>query len=196
MVATPTVGVLALQGAFESHARALSGLGVDVTEVRTPDQLATVDALIMPGGESTTMSMLLESSGLFDPLAERLDHGLAVLGTCAGMILLADGIEGGRADQRSFAAIDIDVSRNAYGRQIESFEADLTVDGLNGVFPAVFIRAPQITRLGTDVEVLASHEGLPVLCRSGSVLVAAFHPELSGDDRIHRLFLEQVVAGA
>ena len=189
----PTVGVLALQGAFGLHAVALTELGARAKEVRTPDDLARVDALVMPGGESTTMSMLLDSSGLFDAIAERLAAGFAVFGTCAGMILLATHVLDGRPDQRSFGAVDLAVRRNAYGRQIDSFESSLTVTDLPGEpFPAVFIRAPLVESAGPGVEVLAVHEGRPVLARQGSVTVASFHPELSGDSRLHARFLQEV----
>ena len=187
------VGVLALQGAFARHAAALEALGADALLVRRPDQLAGVDALVLPGGESTTMSMLLESAGLFDPIAERLAAGLPTLGTCAGMILLGAEVLDGRPDQRCFAAIDVSVRRNAFGRQVDSFEADLPVAGIDGEpFHAVFIRAPFVERAGPDVEVLASVEGHPVLCRQGAVTAAAFHPELSDDLRIHDQFLKEI----
>lgn len=186
---TPSVGVLALQGAFAAHAAILEGLGVATVEVRTPEQLASVDALVMPGGESTTMSMLLERSGLLEPVRARLAAGLPVLGTCAGMILLATEIRDGRDDQHALGALDMTVLRNAYGTQVDSFEADVDVDGLEHPFHAVFIRAPLVERVGDDVEVLARVNGSPVLCRKGPVTVAAFHPELSGDDRIHRRWL-------
>jgi 5'-phosphate synthase pdxT subunit len=183
----PRVGVLALQGAFAAHARVLGALGADVREVRTPADLPALDALVMPGGESTTMSRLLTTSGLFDPLAARLEQGFPVFGTCAGMILLARTVLDGRPDQRSFGAIDIAVRRNAYGRQVDSFEADLDVTGLDEPFHAVFIRAPAVEACGPDVEVLARHEGAPVLARQGAI--ASFHPELTGDGRLHHLFL-------
>lgn len=187
------VGVVALQGASAKHAAMLARLGAEVVAVRTPDALRDVEALVIPGGESTTISMLLESSGLFDPLAGRLTEGLPVFGTCAGMILLADEILDGRDDQRSFGAIDIEVRRNAFGRQVDSFEADLDVAGLDDApFHAVFIRAPMVERTGPDVEVLATVGGHPVLCRRGEVLVAAFHPELGDDPRLHELFLSTV----
>ena len=187
------VGVLALQGAFARHAAALSALGAEPALVRTPEHLAAVDALVLPGGESTTMSMLLESSGLFDPLAERLAAGLPTFGTCAGMILLATEVLDGRPDQRSYAAIDVSVRRNAFGRQVDSFETDLDVAGLDdGPFHAVFIRAPVVERAGPDVEVLASVDGRPVLARQGAVYVSAFHPELTPDLRLHALFLEEI----
>ena len=184
------VGVLALQGAFARHSEVLTGLGAVPLEVRTPGDLDAVDAVVVPGGESTTMSMLLDSSGLRPSLAERLADGLPVLGTCAGMILLAVRVTDGRDDQRSFGAIDIDVRRNGYGRQVDSFEDQLSVTGLDGPFHGVFIRAPVVERVGSDVEVLATVDGVPVLCREGAVLVSSFHPEMSGDGRIHERFLD------
>lgn len=187
------VGVVALQGAARAHAEVLADLGAHPVEVRTPAALAGLDAIVLPGGESTTMSLLLESSGLFSPLAERLREGMPVLGTCAGMILLARDVIGGRPDQRSFGVLDIAVRRNAFGRQVDSFETALPVAGLpGGDVPAVFIRAPYVERVGSGVEVLASVDGHPVLVRQGSAVAAAFHPELSGDVRIHQLFLSEV----
>ena len=187
------VGVLALQGAFAAHARCLRALGAEPREVRTPAQLDEVDALVLPGGESTTMSMLLESAGLFGPMAERLREGLPTLGTCAGMILLGSEILDGRSDQRCFGAVDIDVRRNAFGRQVDSFEADLHLAELaGGPFRAIFIRAPFVERAGDVVDVLATVDGHPVLCRQGAVTVAAFHPELSDDLRLHDLFLKEL----
>jgi pyridoxal 5'-phosphate synthase pdxT subunit len=187
------VGVVALQGASAKHAAMLARLGVEVVEVRTPDSLADVDAVVIPGGESTTISMLLESSGLYEPLAGRLAGGMPAFGTCAGMILLATEVLDGRDDQRSFAAIDLAVRRNGFGRQVDSFETDLDVAGLEGgPFPAVFLRAPVVERTGADVEVLATVGGRPVLCRRGPVLAAAFHPELSDDARLHQLFVHQL----
>ncbi|HEV2759236.1 MAG TPA: pyridoxal 5'-phosphate synthase glutaminase subunit PdxT [Acidimicrobiales bacterium] len=185
------MGVLALQGAWQRHAEALTALGAHAVPVRTPQDLGGIEGLILPGGESTTMSKLLEISGLFEPVAERLADGIPAFGTCAGMILLAGEILDGRPDQRSFGVLDVAVRRNAFGRQVDSFEADVAVDGLGGGgFPAVFIRAPVIDRVGDGVEVLASVGGHPVLCRQGPVLAAAFHPELSDDLRLHQLFLE------
>ena len=191
MVAVEKVGILALQGAVREHVRAVAELGAHPVEVRTVEDLSGVDALILPGGESTTMSLLLESTGLFDPIASRLAEGMPAFGTCAGMILLASDVLDGRPDQRFFGAIDLTVRRNAFGRQVDSFETGLSVDGLSGDddFDAVFIRAPFVERAGDDVDVLASVDGHPVLCRSGNVLVSAFHPELSDDLRIHALFL-------
>ena len=189
----PRVGVLALQGAFARHVEALRRCGVDASEVRTPDHLSRCDALVVPGGESTTMSKLLVTFELDEPLAKLLGDGLPTFGTCAGMILLAAAISDGRPDQLSFGAIDLDVRRNGYGRQVDSFEADLHVEAL-GQPPlrAAFIRAPVVERVGAGVEVLASFEGVPVLCRQGPVLVSSFHPELSDDDRLHHYFLERV----
>lgn len=187
-----TVGVLALQGAFRAHVDKLAELGVDATEVRRPEHLDGVDALVMPGGESTTMSMLLESSGLFDVLSERIGAGMAVFGTCAGLILLSTNIEDGRDDQRSFARFDIDVQRNGYGRQVESFEADISTTVTDDPVHAVFIRAPRIVRLGEGVEVLAEARGDAVLVRQGNALGAAFHPELANSTKIHGLFLDSI----
>jgi 5'-phosphate synthase pdxT subunit len=184
------VGIVSLQGAFREHREVLDVLDVEAVDVRTPEQLGALDALILPGGESTTMSKLLDSSSLRAPVAAALADGLPVLGTCAGMILLARDVVDGRPDQRSFAAVDISVRRNAYGRQRDSFEALLDVVGLGGgPFPGVFIRAPRIEHAGDDVEVLARYDGHPVLARQGRVWVASFHPELSGDLRLHAWFL-------
>ena len=194
------VGVLALQGASRRHVEALHALGAHAVEVRTPQDLSGIEGLILPGGESTTMSKLLELSGLFEPIVDRLADGMPAFGTCAGLILLSTEILDGRADQRSFGALDVAVRRNAFGRQVDSFEAEVAVRGLaGGGFPAVFIRAPVIERVGDGVEVLATVEGPPgpessvlhpVVCRQGPVLAAAFHPELSDDLRLHQLFLE------
>ncbi len=185
------VGVLALQGASQRHAEALAALGAHPVEVRTPEDLSGIEGLILPGGESTTMSRLLTLSGLFEPIAERLEAGMPAFGTCAGLILLAGEVLDGRPDQRSFGALDVAVRRNAFGRQVDSFETELDVDGLGGgPVPAVFIRAPVVERLGDGVDVLAAVEGKPVLCRQGTILAAAFHPELSDDLRLHRFFLE------
>ena len=181
------VGVLALQGAFAAHSDCLTSIGVQSIEVRTPQQLGSVDALLMPGGESSTVSQLLESSGLFDPIATRIAEGMPVFGTCAGMILLASEILDGRSDQRNFSAIDISVRRNAFGRQVDSFEA--TINSSVGDFHGVFIRAPRIERVGAQVEVLGSINDEPVLVRQGNVLAASFHPELSNDARLHEYFV-------
>lgn len=187
------VGVLALQGDVREHVQALAELGAHAVEVRVPEDLTAVDALVLPGGESTTIAKLLDFSGLFEPVAERLDAGMPALGTCAGMILLASEVLDGRPDQRSFSAIELTVRRNAFGRQVDSFEADLHIAGMaGGAYPAVFIRAPYVERVGHGVEVLAQVDGHPVLCRSGPIMVASFHPELAGDLRLHQLFMEGV----
>lgn len=191
----PRLGILALQGAVDLHRHALERLGATVVEVRTAEQLSSVDALVIPGGESSTMSKLLVLNGLVEPLADRLAEGLPAFGTCAGMIVLAAEILDGRHDQISFGAIDIGVRRNAFGRQIDSFETDLSVSGV-GDEPvhAVFIRAPVVERVGDGVEVLAAVDGdRPVACRQGAVLVTSFHPELGADLRVHELFLSQCV---
>jgi 5'-phosphate synthase pdxT subunit len=195
---SPSIGVLALQGDVRNHLAILTGLGVGSAEVRTPEDLATVDGLIIPGGESTTISLLLQTSGLMEPLLERLGAGMPAFGTCAGMILLATEVSDGRPDQRQLAAIDIAVRRNAFGRQIDSFETDLDVEGIEDPLHAVFIRAPLVEQTGPDVEVLASVTTgtgvpMPVVCRQGPVLVAAFHPELTGDPRLHEVFLRSFI---
>jgi 5'-phosphate synthase pdxT subunit len=187
-----TIGVLALQGAFRAHAQALADLGVPAREVRTPAHLDTVDALVMPGGESTTMSRLLTSSGLFDQIKARATDGMAVFGTCAGMILLASEVLDGRPDQRSFGVLDLTVRRNGYGRQLDSFETDLAVRGLDAPFHGVFIRAPRVDAVGPAVEVLATHGDDAVLVRQGRILAASFHPELTRDSRLHERFVELV----
>ena len=186
------VGVLALQGAFAAHQRALESAGATTRQVRQPGDLGGIDALVMPGGESTTMSRLLTTSGLFDDIKALLSDGLPVLGTCAGMILLATEVLDGRPDQLSFGAIDITVQRNGYGRQIDSFETDLDVIGFAAPFHAVFVRAPKVVAIGTNVEVIAEYDGVPVVVRQGHVMVASFHPELTGDARLHAKFLQEV----
>ena len=186
------VGVLALQGAFAAHQRALESAGATTRQVRQPGDLDGIDALVMPGGESTTMSRLLTTSGLFDDIKALLSDGLPVLGTCAGMILLATEVLDGRPDQLSFGAIDIPVQRNGYGRQIDSFETDLDVVGFDTPFHAVFVRAPKVVAIGANVEVIAEYDGVPVVVRQGHVMVASFHPELTGDARLHAKFLQEV----
>ena len=185
--------MLALQGAFVRHAAMIESRSVSAIEVRTAADLAEVDAVVLPGGESTTMSLLLDANGLTEPLRERLATGMPALGTCAGMILLARRVLDGRADQISFGMLDVDVRRNAFGRQGESFESDLPVRGWHGApLHAVFIRAPQVERTGSDVEVLASVDDKPVFVRQGAVIATAFHPELSDDGRVHDLFLSTI----
>jgi 5'-phosphate synthase pdxT subunit len=187
------VGVLALQGDVREHTGILAELGAHPVEVRGPEDLAGIDGVVLPGGESTTMALLLASAELWQPLAAALGSGMPAFGTCAGMILLATDLLDGRPDQVGFGAIDISVRRNAFGRQVDSFELDLEVAGL-GPEPlhGVFIRAPLVERAGPDVEVLARVDGRPVACRQGPVLVTSFHPELSGDLRLHDLFLKGV----
>ena len=184
------VGVLALQGAFKLHAEALERLGVEALEVRSVEDFNSSEALIIPGGESTTMSFLLESSGIFESLQERSIAGMPILGTCAGMILLSSKIADGRIDQKPLNLIDIEVRRNGYGRQINSFESDLFIEGFESSFRGVFIRAPLVEDVSEKVEVIAELNGRPVMCRQDSTIVTSFHPELADDDRIHAEFLE------
>ena len=186
------VGVLALQGAFKLHVQALKRLGVEAIEVRTLENFEAAQALIIPGGESTTMSFLLESSGIFEALQERSNNGMPILGTCAGMILLSSKITDGRNDQKPLKLIDIEVRRNGYGRQIDSFESDLMIKGFENFFKGVFIRAPLVESVGENVDVLAELNGQPIMCRQESTIVTSFHPELADDDRIHAEFLEMV----
>ena len=186
------VGVLALQGAFKLHVQALERLGVEAIEVRTLENFEASQALIIPGGESTTMSFLLESSGIFEALQERSNNGMPILGTCAGMILLSSKITDGRNDQKPLKLIDIEVRRNGYGRQINSFESDLMIEGFKDFFKGVFIRAPLVESVGEKVDVLAELNGQPIMCRQESTIVTSFHPELADDDRIHAEFLEMV----
>ncbi len=186
----PRIGVLSLQGATAAHVAALTRLGAEATPVKVPADLDGVDGVVLPGGESTTISFLLDSSGLRAPLADRLARGMPAFGTCAGMILLAADVLDGRTDQRSFGVIDLAVRRNAFGRQVDSFEADLAVTGLDDPFHAVFIRAPAVESAGPAVEVPAEVDGRPVLCRQGAIMVSAFHPELTDDLRLHEMFLE------
>ncbi|WP_338051823.1 pyridoxal 5'-phosphate synthase glutaminase subunit PdxT [Pseudonocardia acidicola] len=202
----PTVGVLALQGDVREHLAALTACGVRAVPVRRPLELDTVDALVLPGGESTTMSRLLETFELLEPLRARLAKGMPAYGSCAGMILLAREVLDGRPDQQQLGGLDIVVRRNAFGRQVDSFETDLHIDGVPGEpTRAVFIRAPWVEQAGPEVEVLArvpqvtssGHDagaaaGRIVAVRQGSVLATAFHPELTGDARVHALFCELV----
>ncbi len=183
------VGVLALQGAFESHIKTFETMGIEAIPVRSTQDLERVHKIVIPGGESTAIQMLLESSSLRQPLSERLSHGMPVFGTCAGMIVLSKVILDGREDQSPLNAIDIVVRRNAFGRQIDSFESEINVKGLTEPFPAVFIRAPIVEAVGDDVEVYAKVDDQIVLCGNASTLVASFHPELSSDTRIHEIFL-------
>jgi len=185
-----TVGILALHGDVAEHREVLELLKANVVEVRTPKDLALVDRLIIPGGESTVMEKLLETSGLRKAIADRVKEGtLPVYGTCAGAILIARKAKGLHAPN-TLQLIDIDVERNAYGTQTHSFETSLRVKGSASPVRVAFIRAPKIGRVGKDVEVLAAHEGKPVLVKQGSVLAGTFHPEIRGRTDIHRLFLE------
>jgi 5'-phosphate synthase pdxT subunit len=188
----PVVGVLALQGDVAEHLSALAELGVLARPVRRPADLDDLDGIVLPGGESTTMCRLLDVFDLRAPLTERLAAGLPAFGSCAGMIVLAREILDGRPDQRPLGALDAVVRRNAFGRQVDSFETDLSVAGLDGPVRAVFIRAPWVEQAGPEVEVLASVAGHPVAVRQGPVLATSFHPEIAGDLRLHRLFLEVI----
>jgi 5'-phosphate synthase pdxT subunit len=188
----PRVGILALQGAVREHAAAIRDVGGDPVEVRLPRDLVDLDALILPGGESTTMRKLIDEYGLREPILSLARSGAPLFGTCAGMILLADrNVDG---DEPLFALLDIEVRRNAYGRQLDSFEADLSAPALGDApLHGVFIRAPVVTGVGPDIEVLATDpDGRPVAVRQGRVLATAFHPELTGDRRLHRLLVELI----
>jgi 5'-phosphate synthase pdxT subunit len=192
----PRIGVLALQGDVREHARALTEVGAEVVPVRRPEELADIDGLILPGGESTTIGKLLELFELLEPLRAAVKTGLPVYGSCAGMILLADEVRGGRPDQPTVGGLDIAVRRNAFGRQVDSFETDLPLTGMGDVH-GVFIRAPWVERIGADVEVLATipagaAAGKVVAVRRGPLLATSFHPELTGDSRVHGLFVEMV----
>ena len=189
------VGVLALQGAFQAHIDRFLSLGAAAHPVRLRSELDGIDALVMPGGESTTMSLLLEANELVSPLSDLIGEGLPVFGTCAGMILLASDILDGRDDQIRFNALPISIRRNGYGRQLASFEADLQIIGIEeseDPFRAVFIRAPKVESVGNGLEVLAEVDGDPVMVRSGSVWATAFHPELTNDLRVHAAFLNSL----
>ena len=197
-MSTPTVGVLALQGGVLEHLLALSRLGVATRSVRRPGELAAVDALIIPGGESTTMIKLARTFALFEPLQERIAAGMPAFGTCAGMIMLADQVLDGIEAQQTFGGLDITVRRNAFGSQVHSFETDLEVTGIDDPVHAVFIRAPWVEAAGPAVDVLArvadgEAAGRIVAVRQGSLMATSFHPEVvAGDDRIHRLFLDLI----
>jgi pyridoxal 5'-phosphate synthase pdxT subunit len=196
MAGTPLIGVLALQGDFEAHGRILRGLGADVREVRVPGDLNELEGLVIPGGESTTMTLGIEREGLAEPLRELVKEGVPVLGSCAGLIML---------DRDHLGLMDIRAERNAFGRQLRSFEADIELRGIDGAaeveggespvggpLRAVFIRAPWIAEHGPGVEILAEVDGHPVAARQGKMLAVAFHAELTDDDRVHRLFLSSV----
>jgi pyridoxal 5'-phosphate synthase pdxT subunit len=186
-------GVLALQGAFREHCRALRDVGLDAVEVRVPADLEGIDGLVIPGGESTTMSKLMEAYGLEQPILDLHRRGGALFGTCAGMIVLATSAVDGRPDQRYLGLIDIEVRRNAYGRQASSFESAVTIAGEDLPMHGVFIRAPRIERIGEGVETVATLDGAPVAARQGAVMVASFHPELTTDRRLHARFASMVM---
>jgi pyridoxal 5'-phosphate synthase pdxT subunit len=188
---SPTIGVLGMQGAYREHIQALERCGARTRLVRLPGDLDGLDALVIPGGESTSMEILLNRAGLLGPLENAIRGGLPTMGTCAGLILLASDISDGRTGQRGLGVLKVAVRRNGYGRQVDSFEADLQVRGLaGGSFPGVFIRAPLVEQ-AAETEVLASLDGHPVAVRQGPTLGLCFHPELSHDDRLHHYFLER-----
>ena len=196
-MSAPTIGVLALQGDVREHLAMLERAGARAVKVRRPEELAHVDGIVMPGGESTTMHKLARAFDLFEPLRDALRGGMPAFGTCAGMILLADRIEGGTADQETFGGLDVVVRRNAFGRQVDSFEAELAVTGFDAPFHAMFIRAPWVEKVGHDVQVVATVAageamGRIVAVRQGHLLATSFHPEITGDHRFHQLFVEQV----
>jgi 5'-phosphate synthase pdxT subunit len=182
-------GVLALQGDFREHARVLAAAGASPIEVRTPEELSRVECLAIPGGESTTISKLARSAGLVEPIIERARSGMPILGTCAGMIVMAARVVG---LEPLLGLVDITVERNAYGRQVDSFEADLDVEGVDHPVRGVFIRAPVVTEVGAGVRVLSEHEGRPVVLEQGNLVVASFHPELVGETRLHEYLLGKV----
>ena len=196
-MASPSIGVFALQGDVREHLAALTALGVDAVRVRRPEELARCDALVLPGGESTVMDKLARAFDLYDPLVERIHAGMPTFGTCAGMIMLADRIEDGIVGQQTLGGLDITVRRNAFGRQVDSFEGDIAFDGFGEPVHAVFIRAPWVESAGPEVEVLATVAAGPaagriVAVRQGNLMATSFHPEVVGDDRIHRYFVELV----
>ena len=185
-----TVGVLALQGDVREHLRILESLGVDGVAVKHAEQLAALDALVIPGGESTTIVKMAIRFDLFEPVREAISSGLPTYGTCAGMIVLAGALTDG--DQPLLGSLDVVVKRNAFGRQNESFEAGVEVEGLDQPFPAVFIRAPWVDKVGSEVEVLATIDNHPVMVRHDHIMATSFHPELTGDSRIHQMLLETI----
>lgn len=187
------VGVLALQGDFREHLAALAECGVNATPVKTAEEIKSIDALVIPGGESTTISKLAKSFDLFDLIKSRIASGLPTYGSCAGMIMVAKSIKDPASGQETFGGINIEVERNAFGRQVDSFEEDLEFKGLTGPkFRAVFIRAPWVAKLGEGVEVLSEIDGHAVAVRQGKVLATSFHPELTSDNRIHRYFIKEM----
>jgi len=189
------IGVLALQGAFREHIYALEALGANAVAVRLPMQLDECDGLIIPGGESTAITKLMDAYGFYEPLAARHADGMAVWGTCAGAILIAKEIVDGTDGQHGLELMDIAVRRNAYGRQVDSFEVDLDFASFDDPYRGVFIRAPWIERVGEKGAILAKHDGHVVAAREDNLMATTFHPELTGDPRIHRYFIESVVGG-
>ena len=191
------VGVLALQGDVREHVSSLIACGVAPSPVRRASELDQIDALVLPGGESTTIAQLAEVFGIYDQIKNRIAAGMPVYGSCAGMILLADQILDAKQGQKSFGGLDVTVRRNAFGRQVDSFESDIPfADGSSDLIRAVFIRAPWVERVGDGVEVLATVDTHPVAVRSRTMLATSFHPELTGDHRIHRYFIEEVARPA
>ncbi|GGT44777.1 pyridoxal 5'-phosphate synthase glutaminase subunit PdxT [Streptomyces purpureus] len=196
-MSNPVIGVLSLQGDVREHLISLAAADATAREVRRPEELAEVDGLVIPGGESTTISKLATLFGMMEPLRERIAAGMPVYGTCAGLIMLADKILDPRSGQETFGGIDMIVRRNAFGRQNESFEASVAVEGVEGgPVEGVFIRAPWVESTGAQVEILAEHEGHIVAVRQANALATSFHPELTGDHRMHALFVEMVRAAA
>jgi 5'-phosphate synthase pdxT subunit len=191
------VGVLALQGDVREHIEALSSCGVEALAVRRASEIESIDALVLPGGESTTIAQLAEVFGIFDLIKNKINNGMPVYGSCAGMILLADQILDAKEGQKSFGGLDITVRRNAFGRQVDSFESDISFnDGSDELIRAVFIRAPWVEKVSDSVQVLASIDNHPVAVRSKTALATSFHPEITGDHRVHRYFIEQVARPA
>jgi 5'-phosphate synthase pdxT subunit len=190
------IGVLGLQGDVREHVRLLGDAGATPIVVKRSEELPAVDALVLPGGESTTIGKLLDRFGLLEPLRERARTGMPLYGTCAGLILMASEVTGDQDAPHRIGVVDVTVRRNAYGRQVDSFETDLDVLGLDDPLRAVFIRAPVIERVGPEVEVLATHRDAPVLVRQGAHLASSFHPEIAGDVRVHSMFVEMVKVSA
>lgn len=191
-----SIGVLALQGDVAEHLRALVECGAKAFGVKNQEDLEECDGLVIPGGESTTISKLARTFELFEPIRKKIKEGLPVYGSCAGMILIADRINDAMAGQETFGGLDVTVRRNAFGRQVDSFESDLEFTSAKPfTFHAVFIRAPWVEEVGTEVSILASVDGHPVAVRQGNLFATSFHPELTSDGRIHRYFLEEVVKG-
>jgi 5'-phosphate synthase pdxT subunit len=191
------VGVLALQGDVREHIQVLLACGVEAVAVRRAEEIESVDALVLPGGESTTIAQLAEVFGIFELIKNKIKNGMPVYGSCAGMILLADQILDTKQGQKSFGGLDITVRRNAFGRQVDSFESDIAFnDGSAQLIRAVFIRAPWVEKVSDSVQVLASVDAHPVAVRSETAFATSFHPELTGDHRIHRYFIEQVARPA